>query len=193
MKTYIRDGWLILLLAVLFGAGLSGVQKGLSGKIQENKKADTMSQIPNLTPGAVRGDPMQYGELLVYKTWTAQNEQAGWVVAASGQGFADRIELLIGLNHDASIITGLYVLFQNETPGLGNKIVDEGEGTYRAQFVGKSALEPLTVTKNREAAVNNNKIDAVTGATISSDSVVDIVNRAVRSFRAQLAMQKEAQ
>lgn len=190
-NNYIKQGWLIVFLAVLFGASLAGVQRGLDGRIQDNKKADTMSQIPSLTPGAVQGELGQYGDLMAYKTVNAQGTQVGWVVMASGQGFADKIELLIGLNTDASAITGLYVLFQNETPGLGNRITESGAGSYRAQYIGKSTREPLTVTKNGDGSSDNNKIDAITGATISSQSVVDIVNNAVRKFKAELAGQQE--
>ena len=190
-NNYIKQGWLILFLAVLFGSALAAVQKGLEGRIQENKKADTMSQIPNLTPGAVQGELGQYGDLLAYKTVDQQGKQVGWVVLASGQGFADKIELLLGLNADASAITGLYILFQNETPGLGNKIVDSGAGSYRSQYVGKSTKEALIVTKNGDGALDNNKIDAITGATISSQSVADIVNNAVRKFKQELTRQQE--
>lgn len=190
-NNYIKQGWLILVLAVLFGVALAGVQRALDGRIQSNKKADTMSQLPSLTPGAVSGEAGQYGDLLAYKTVNADGRQVGWVVQASGQGFADKIEVLIGLSTDLSTITGLYVLFQNETPGLGNKIVDSGPDSYRAQFAGKSTAESLTVTKNGDGAPENDKIDAITGATISSQSVVDIVNHAVRKFKAALQATQE--
>ncbi|MDD4737325.1 MAG: FMN-binding protein [Kiritimatiellae bacterium] len=190
-NNYIKQGWLILFLAVLFGVALAGVQRGLDGRIQANKKADTMSQLPNLTPGAVSGELGQYGDLMAYKTVNKAGEQVGWVLQASGQGFADKIEVLIGLNTDASDLTGLYVLFQNETPGLGNKIVASGPDSYRAQFSGKSTKEPLVVTKNGDASPDNNKIDAITGATISSQSTVDIVNSAVHKFKVALAGQED--
>ena len=185
-NNYIGQGWLILLLAGLFGAALSGVQVGLSGRIEANKKADTMSQIPLLVPGAIKGEAMQHGDLLVYRATDESGTLAGWVIAASGQGFADKIEALIGVNADASKITGLYILSQNETPGLGNKIVDSVADSYRAQFDGKSAAGPLVVAKSG-ATTDNNKIDAITGATISSQSCVDIVNKAVAAFKSELA------
>jgi electron transport complex protein RnfG len=186
-NNYIADGWLILLLAAFFGAALAGVQLGLSGRIEANKTADTMTQIPNLVPGAATGVSTHFGDLLVYQAEDKDGKQLGWVIQAAGQGFADKIEVLIGANLDASEITGLYVLSQNETPGLGNKIVDSGASSYRAQFDGKSTAAPLTVTKNGDGSKDNEKIDAITGATISSESVVDIVNRAIEAFKTELA------
>ncbi len=173
--------------AILFGSSLAAVQMGLSPRINKNKLADTMTEIPKLVPAATNGVAEHLGSLLVYKAECIDEKQVGWVVQAGGQGFADKIEVLIGLNMDASKITGLYVLSQNETPGLGNKIVDSGPGTYRAQFDGKSTATPLTVTKANDASLSNEKIDAITGATISSESVVDIVNKAVKTFKAERA------
>ena len=206
-NNYIVQGWLILVLAVLFGAALAGVQLGLSGRIEANKTADTMTQIPSLVPGSVSGDAEQLGDLLVYRTKDKQGKQTGWVVYTAGQGFADTIELLIGLNLDGSAFTGLYILAQNETPGLGNRITfpdntvysteqdadaaarnaffaKEGQDkAFRLQFSGRSTQAPLTVTKANDGAPDNDKIDALTGATISSQSVVDIINKAVVQFK----------
>jgi len=186
-NNYIAQGWLILLLGILFGSSLAGVQMSLSGLIDKNKLADTMTQIPNLVPGATTGTADHFGNLLVYKADNKDGKQVGWVAQAAGQGFADKIEVLIGLNMKLTDITGLYILSQNETPGLGNKIVDSGPGTYRSQFNGKPTAAPLTVTKNNDASPANEKIDAITGATISSESVVDIVNKTVETFKAEQA------
>ena len=49
-----------------------------------------------------------------------------------GQGYADTIERLLGLSTDFRSITGLFVLDQKETPGLGNKIITDA---WRSQFV----------------------------------------------------------
>ncbi len=210
-NNYILQGWLILLLAVLFGAALAGVQIGLNDRIQANKNADTMTQIPNLVPGAKTGTIVPFGELRVYKADDEAGKQVGWVLQASGQGFADKIELLLGVSMDAGKITGLYILAQNETPGLGNRITFPGnvefakvqaetpaqqaayfkengaDKAFRVQFDSKSTLQPLVVTKNYDAAADNEKIDALTGATISSQSVVDIVNKTIEKFKAALA------
>jgi len=72
------------------------------------------------------------------------------------------------------------VLEQKETPGLGARIVEAG---WREQFAGKPARRPLKVSK---AATGEEEVQAVTGATISSESVVSIVNEAVAGFRRAL-------
>ncbi len=186
-KRYIRQAWLVLILAACFGAALAGVQASLSGRIEANKLADTMGQIPKLVPGAATGKPATFGELMVYRAVDKQGNPVGWVLPARGRGFAEAIQLLIGLDASARTITGLYVLEQKETPGLGNRIE---EPVWRAQFAGQPADRALAVVKATPA---RGQIQAVTGATISSESVTKIVNDAVANFRTALGTQQEHQ
>ena len=192
---YIKQAWLVLVLAVVFGSALAGVHIVLQSRIDENKLNETYSQIPNLSrSGDKIAETSRTQEFvsadgkIAYKTFTADGEHIGWVIKADGQGFADRIELLIGLDASAGTITGLYVLDQKETPGVGNKIEDNN---WRNQFVGKKTDEKLTVTK--AAPGTGSEIQAISGATISSQSVCDIVNKAVAEFRGGKSglMQKE--
>jgi len=177
---YISEAWLVLLLATVFALALAAVDLAWKDRIEENKRRETIGQIPHLVPGAVTGKKDFFGKVFVYRALDSQGRQVGWVLPAVGQGFADKIELLIGLDSKAEHITGLYVLEQKETPGLGATIV---AAQWRKQFAGKPATVPLHVSK---AATGENEIQAVTGATISSESVVSIVNEAVGGFRRAL-------
>lgn len=180
-NSHLGQAWLVIALALCFGAALAGVQAALQPRIEANKTADTLGQIPRIVPGAVRGEEALADGRRVYRALDAAGRAVGWVVPASGQGFADRVELLVGFDAAVERTTGLYVLDQKETPGLGNKIADPG---WRAQFEGKPVRGPLAVVK-REASAPN-EVQAVTGATISSESVVRIVNRAAARSRASL-------
>jgi len=184
-KGYIHQGWLVILLALLYGGGLAGVERALSGKIAENKKAETYSVIPVLVPGAdstrvteqlVKGEDGK--DTRVYKAIGSDGSHLGWVLPAGGQGFADRIELLIGLDRQVSTITGIYVLGQKETPGLGDYITTED---FRSRFKGKSADAALTVVTSDPTGMN--EVRALTGATISSESVSGIVNQALANLK----------
>ncbi|MCJ7543741.1 MAG: FMN-binding protein [Phycisphaerae bacterium] len=181
-RHYIRQAWLVLVLCGVFGAALAGVHAGLSAKIADNKRDDTMNQIPRLVPGAVRGVEQVVGETVIYRAVDESGKLVGWVLPGMGQGFADIIELLVGLDAQGETITGMSVLAQKETPGLGDKITKEA---WRAQFAGKPAGDPLSVTK--AATAGRTEIAAISGATISSQSVTDIVNKTVADFRQKLA------
>ncbi len=191
---YISQAWLVLVLALSFGAALAGVDIWLGPRIRANKLAATIEKIPHLVPGADKSvsedcEPLEVeiGPRTVYKVFWAMDANSnplGWVVNASGAGFADKIELLIGMDAKCEVITGLAILDQKETPGLGNKIEDVGDKDKKGflwQFnhYGHRAGRSLTVTKASPKNGDYNKIQAVVGATISSRSVCDIVNEAL--------------
>lgn len=91
----------------------------------------------------------------------------------SNNGFGGKIELIIGLLMDGTV-TGYKVIQQNETPGLGTKIT---ESKFSKQFVGLN-----THNNSFELSKNGGEIDALTGATISSNAVVEAVKKAVAAF-----------
>ena len=189
---YLVQAWLVLTLAVGFGAALAGVQVALQPRIEANKLAETHNQIPKLVPGADKAATIELqtpDERIAYKAFDATGAHVGWVIRASGQGFADKIELLIGLDAGCERILGLYVLDQKETPALGNRIV---EGPWRAQFAGLSAADGVSVVKPPTEPAGN-EVQAVTGATVSSRSVADIVNQATRAFRRDMGELKQAE
>ena len=194
-NNYLVQAWLVLMLAICFGAALAGMQVGLSERIDREKLNETYEQVHLLVPGADKDATREFvtpAERLAYEANDAQGGRVGWVIKAAGQGFADKIELLIGLDAESNQITGLYVLDQKETPALGNKII---EPAWRAQFAGLWFSGPVRVVKvplprtdaEAESLRKKNQVAAVTGATVSSVSVANIVNRAVGQFRGKLA------
>ncbi|MFZ7128525.1 MAG: FMN-binding protein [Desulfobacterales bacterium] len=195
----IVQAWLVLLLAICFGGMLAGIQMTLGPRIELNKLNETREKVPELVlgPEASQGaadisvEPMTIAvekpaRIVRYSVYQAarQGQPLGWVVKTAGQGYADKIELLIGIDPSLRNITGLFVLDQKETPGLGNKIVT---AEWRGQFIGKSTDTPLEPVKGSAKA--DHQIDAVTGATISSKAVTDIINTAVADLRQPLANQ----
>ncbi len=199
-QSNIAQAWLVLTLAICFGASLAGVQLKLGPVIEANKLNETLEKVPELVLGAELSARMaaqnqkltitprtiaveQEGRTTYYSVYETsyQGDPKGFVVKAAGQGYADKVELLMGLDPKIKTITGLFVLEQKETPGLGNKII---EPKWRGQFTGKKTAPALSVTKTGAAAPN--EIDAVTGATISSRTVTNIVNGAIAALQGPL-------
>jgi electron transport complex protein RnfG len=184
---YLRTGWLVIVLAFAYGGALAGVHTALAPRIEQNKRQETYNVIPDLVPGAVQSNTeelmLQAGgqEQRVYKTYDAGGTHNGWVLPAYGTGFADRIEVLIGLNPDLSTLTGLYVLEQKETPGLGDYIA---QSPFRERFRDRPLEQPLEAVQADPQAPH--EILAITGATVSSWSVCAIVNEAVAQWRQPL-------
>ena len=191
----IAQAWLVLVLALLFGGSLGAVQLTLGPVIEINKINETRRKVPELVDVAVEDRPMltvepetidvvRKGKKSKYSVYRASlgGRPVGWVAKVAGQGYADKIELLVGFDYAMDTITGLFVLNQKETPGLGNKIT---ELSWRGQFKNKSTGMPLVVVKTEAKA--DHEIDAITGATISSRSVAGIINAAAGDLRAPLS------
>lgn len=199
-NSFLVQAWLVLILALIFGTALAAVQTHLSDVIAANKLNETLAKVPGLVGGAAgtksnlsvsapvgidRGtvSVKKGGLSTVYQIFkvTRGKQIVGWVARAGGQGYADKIELLIGFDADMETITGLFVLEQKETPGLGNKIILP---SWRNQFANQPTAAPLVIALGGDRPPN--AIDAVTGATISSRSVTAIVNRTVSDIRGNL-------
>ena len=196
------QAWLVLLLALCFGGALAAVQVNLSSVIAANKLNETLGKVPELVWGAQTGDKkspadtsvvispgtvtvQKSGKTSVYPLYRISRDErlAGWVIKAGGQGYAGKIELLLGLDSQAQKITGLFILEQKETPGLGNKI---SFADWRNQFIGKQSHPPLEVIKGKGQGTGGQSIDAVTGATISSRAVTGIVNTTLTDIQGRL-------
>ena len=193
----------MLVLAISFGSALAFVQVNLKDVIATNKRNETLTQVPELVWGkdAARyvGDTSMPFEIKTgtislkkgrrttyYSLYRVSHDDtiSGWVVKARGQGYADKIEVLIGVDPNIQTITGLFILEQKETPGLGNKITFP---VWLEQFAGKKTATPFVVVKEKSTMPNT--IDAVTGATISSRSVAGIVNQTMTDIKGRLNSQ----
>lgn len=99
----------------------------------------------------------------------------GFAISGAEPGFQDIVELIFGYDPETKSVLGMKVLASKETPGLGDKIVTDA--SFANEFVG--ALAPLEGVKAGRATGAANEVDVLTGATISSRTVIDIINHRV--------------
>ena len=118
-----------------------------------------------------------------YRGWadsTAGGEPVGYITLALGKGYSSRVRTMVGVDREM-IITGIKIAFQQETPGLGTRIeeVRRGDKTpwFQEQFRGKTR-EYLEVVRTADPE----RIEAITGATISSEAVTSSVRKAVEQL-----------
>jgi len=112
----------------------------------------------------------------------------GYAVPGAGAGFQDTIKLIYGYDPSRRVIVGMQVLDSRETPGLGDKIITDDE--FLANFEAL-AIEPSMVAVKKGKKVNPNEVDSITGATISSEAVVKILNESSRQWAPMLTPQDE--
>ena len=176
---YLKDGWLILVLALVFASGLTAVQSALAPYIEQNEKDKTYNRIPMLILGVEEAEGLTIepaakdGPVIAYRV-SQNGEVIGYALEGSGGGYADQIKTLVGLSADGTTITGVSVIKQMETPNLGSKIT----GDWAGQYAGKAVVPQLEAVAGA-ANLGDNQIDAITGATISSVCLTDIVNDTV--------------
>ncbi len=104
----------------------------------------------------------------------------GYVIgASSGDGYGGNLSVSVGMDVQG-LITGLAFLSIAETPGLGMRATEE---EFYGQFTGKKTV--LTVTKS--GAPSDTEINAISGATITSNAVTSAVNAAGYFVSAKLA------
>ena len=199
-KNNLVQAWLVLVISLFFGSALANVQLSLGPKIEMNKLNETLRKVPELVLGTSLAQKMEAQnqkldiepltidvnnkkKRVLYNVFKAtyNGDIKGWVAKTRGQGYAGNIELLVGLDPKVESITGLFILEQKETPGLGNKIITS---KWRKQFINKPTQKLLVVVK--DGADASNEIDAITGATISSRSVSNIINIAISDLKGQL-------
>ena len=80
-------------------------------------------------------------------------------------------------------MVGMEILQSRETPGLGDKIYKDAD--FVANFSALSA-DPQIVTVKKGTRSAANEVDAITGATISSKAVVQIINRGNKHWNPRL-------
>jgi Na+-transporting NADH:ubiquinone oxidoreductase subunit C len=99
----------------------------------------------------------------------------------SGSGLWSVIELLLFINEETKTVTKLEVLSQAETPGLGARIE---EAAFLEQF--KDLDYSATVRVVAERKGEPGEVDAISGATKTSQSVQSIINKGIEIFNAIL-------
>ncbi len=106
----------------------------------------------------------------LYRGIDEGNKTVGYTFKVLAKGFGGDMEVIIGIDNEGSI-DGVRIGNHAETPGLGAKAADE---EFVEQFGGKSIDKPIQVKKTEN--LDDNEIQALTGATITSEAVSDAVN-----------------
>lgn len=110
----------------------------------------------------------------------ASGASMGYVInVVSHKGYGGDIRISVGILSDGTV-TGIEMLAINETPGLG---MNAAEDSFKNQFQNKQVTE-FVVTKTKESG--DNMIDAISGATITSNAVTNAVNSALVYFHVEL-------
>jgi Na+-transporting NADH:ubiquinone oxidoreductase subunit C len=99
-----------------------------------------------------------------------------------GAGLWGPIKGIIAMNPDLARISGLTIMQQEETPGLGSRIAED---EYLAAFIGKKFTPSLDLVSPGKGG-GENQIDSISGATMSSKAFIEILNAERERYQAAL-------
>ncbi len=118
----------------------------------------------------------------IHAGYAEDGRLVGAAIEASGQGFQDTLRVLYGYAPECECIVGFTVLESKETPGLGDKIETDPKFTANFQALDVrldpgtgEILNPIVLVKPGQKT-EPWQIDAITGATISSRAVANILH-----------------
>jgi len=167
-------------IGLFAGGSLALTYNATIAKINENDRVAKQGAAKKVIPGAARVEETELDRYSSYFTgYDDAGKVVGYAVLNMGAGFQGNIKLIFGVTPDLSRATGLIILDNVETPGLGNRIVEE---SWRGQFNGLAL--PGEVTKGQ--ARKESDVVAITGATISSRAVTRIVNDGLAKIQGAL-------
>ncbi len=164
---------------VLSGLVLAATYTSLSPRIEANRVAALNSSLASIFADEVSDEAaLEFEELdtdgpTVYRGSDDAGTLLGYAVRVQTQGYGGTITMLVGVSADLDSILGIEVVEQVETPGLGGNITNQ---SFKQQFEGLAANEPIAYVKNIEASKPDNEIQAISGATITTKAVVNGVN-----------------
>jgi electron transport complex protein RnfG len=114
----------------------------------------------------------------VYLGRDASGGRVGFAVSGTGNGFQEPITVMFGYDAAERKVIAMKVIANKETPGLGDKIVKD------TMFVGEfaGAGSPLAGVKRGNGKTASD-VEMITGATISSRAVIQIINDAISRWQ----------
>jgi len=114
-----------------------------------------------------------------YIGYDTSDEIRGVAISRGEPGFQDIVQVIFGFDPSNGKLTGMKILDSKETPGLGDKIFKDQ--VFVDQFFAGPET-PLVGVKIGAGKGNPNEIDTITGATISSKVVIDIINHGIEEW-----------
>lgn len=167
--------FVICIVVAFLLAATNELTKGPIAEVQAETAAQAMKQV---CPEAESFEGAQGLESETYRGFDSEGNLVGYAVNVTEKGYGGDLEVMVGISTDGQV-TGVEILTCNETPGLGaNCTKSEFTDQYK-QTIPESG--EFTVVKDGTGA-DGGRIDALTGATITSKAVTEAVNRAVEIY-----------
>ena len=185
LKRKLLDVLFIVVLGVVSVAMLLAAQSYSAPAVKRFRETRLKTNI--LTAAGIAWTQADFKDVFDQRVREETRGGLTWYVADSlviyefrGRGLWGMIEGIATFDSALTHIVSVRVLSQEETPGLGDRIKEPG---YLATYQGKTATEPLDLALRHKASLPD-EVDAISGATLSSEALVTIVAGAAARLRA---------
>lgn len=179
MRKSVQMVLVLSIVGVLSGGALVGIYRYAQPRIEENRKKALRAAIFEVLPGAKSYETVVKEGKAIYKGFDSSGRLIGYAFTGKGPGYQGTIEVMIGLDPEFEKTKGIEILESVETPGLGAKITGK---SFRDQFR-DLVIRPLVQLIKGKPPEKPNQVQVITGATISSRAVVDILNKTIKEVR----------
>jgi len=192
MNNILRFATVLFLVNFVAASILAGIYYLTKPKIETQERLVKEEALREVMPESI-GDRLEGvemdGEIVYWRAFKGSDSRVrGYVFIAKKYGYSGVIESMVGIKKDGTI-TGVRILTQNETPGLGAKIVEVASDRTVAKALKqlfakekeeKGKIDPYFTEQFNSLNVKRIElsrygIEAITGATISSKAVVDSI------------------
>ncbi|NNF22759.1 MAG: FMN-binding protein [Saprospiraceae bacterium] len=119
----------------------------------------------------------------IYAGYDSENELIGFAIPGDQAGFQDIISAMFGYDAVQQTIIGFEVLESKETPGLGDKIFKDAE--FKNNFI-RLETKPEVLFAKKGEKVKENEVEGITGATISSKAVVELLKNNLNMWQSRI-------
>lgn len=169
----------LMVISAISGGIIAIVYSVTEGQIERQKKQQIEQGIFSIMPEIKYIEETTIGTELLYKCRDENKLDIAIAFTAEGPGYQDVIKVLAVVSNDLSSIEGIEILENVETPGLGAKITTT---EFKEQFKNTSSSLKLSKEISQKGA-NETTVQAITGATISSKAVIDIINSKIAELK----------
>lgn len=197
---FMKDALVLCAITLVAGAALGGVYTATEAPIAAANLAAKEAAYRSVLPEAASFDAegmeealaagnaevagLGFGNVTLDEAVTAADASGatiGYVITSTSKdGYGGAITVSVGISADGTV-NGIEFLTLAETAGLG---MNASKPEWKGQYAGKN-VDAFAVTKSGAPA--DNEINAISGATITSNAVTGAVNAAVHFAKNCLA------
>ncbi len=177
MRDILKLGFILMAYTLAVGVALAFVNVKTTPLIEANKVAAENNARAEVLPD-MAGDYILQDAENDFTYWigyrdSGRTEIGGYIFITHAPGYSSTVDAMVGVDTNGAI-TGVKILFQQETPGLGAKCEEiahgESEPWFTRQYRGKTASDDIKVNKD------GGGIDSITGATITSRAITNTIS-----------------